>query len=350
MKKREVNRVISEGLGGRLTAVARTLSHLIAPEEWTFSFAPFTNEKELIGCFVWEYLREHPDLKAGSMSRIQFVHDLLDSFVRLEFRHSLDLFFRRVPQRVMSALLDEGDELLPWLSMSQERQAQITSTAIRPPLIALNKIDDPNVRLNELSLKWHYAVPRRGEIGGEEATYKYWDDLIGEDSDSVDSDAGADNVSRQEGKHAQHVVEGYDGTPDTLIAASVKQGLYIQPPFLINLIDYEPEELKDAVSAWIDEQCESAFPLRRSNGAHKPNDLVVALSRLAIMRLMNKATEAELRQAGLTQVDEFPNRDFGDERKNAQKIFRKYFALEAVQQANTFPTKASLSRRKRQNT
>ena len=341
MDTKSQGRELPPDLSEKLRAIASKLSHRIKPDEWRFSFYDFKDDAEIVACFMWEYLRENPAANSEVMPIPEFVNELVESYDDpvLGFRRDFNLLYKGLPRRIIIALLNYPDALPPWLSILSEERERISSTPVRPPLIPLELVSDEQY-------KWCYGVPKKDEVPGAAELYAYWDILMEKCKAESDQKEGAPNRRdrKTEDKDVDARVPKEYQDRDHMIAIARKEGILIQPDFLMNFIDYTAKNLKDAVCDWIDRHYPAGVQIGETRGVLKVNDILVALSRLAIMRLMSKYTESELRNLGLTQVDEKPNRVFKDERKNARQIYLKYFAFEEGQLPRSFITKASRAR------
>jgi hypothetical protein len=306
-----------------LKRTAQKLRDRIHPDEWRFAFHPFSDKSDIVGCFMWEYIRERPDFQKSD--RAEFVYDLLESFLHLKFRRDFNLFYKGVPVRIIMALLNQPVELRPWLDLSNAERKAIMNTAMRPARVPVELEKDEIYR-------WGFKAPKSGTVLGNEADHAYWKYLI--EQRNKDNPSGSRGSGRTFKSGLKEL--GLEDR-DILISHLRRAGVLLQPDFLVNFLDYDPEELKHALSSWVDKEYPHALQIGQRRGAFKIRDLIAHLKRLAIMRLMNRLSIQQLQNEDLRRFDEGTDRDFYMDRKHAGKTFLKYVAREKSQEARSFP-------------
>jgi hypothetical protein len=312
-----------------LERIAENMRSEIAPEEWNFSFYTFPNTDELVGCFTWEYLREHPAL--DTLNRAEFVDEMLDSFWRLKFRRDLNLFYNGVPAKVIMAVLNMPGELQPWMAMNEKEKAAILNAPIRPPLIPVKLESDDFYR-------WSYKAPKLGSVPGNEAVHAYWQHFIEQFKKEPLPKNNRPRAAKPSKPKKAPKTTAYLEVPDKfrdsdmLIASWRKGGILVHPAFLVNFLDHSPEELKCALSAWVDETYPTDLMITERRGTFKDRDIWAHLKRLAVMRLMNKFYLSIIQERGLRRfVEDTTDRDFYTDRTKAKTVFLKYFSFEVDQ-------------------
>jgi hypothetical protein len=326
-----------------LSQIAANLGNRIDPDEWRFAFHPFSDDKEILGCFMWEYIREHPDLK--SMDRAEFVYGLMQSYNEIEERRKLNLFYKGIPARIVLSLLKHTGDMEPWLTLSKEKRDWILNTQNRPPLIPVEMELD-------LSYRWCYIVPDIGYVAGNEAARAYYGNLEnlyrkGGDCKKSIADVPRGAVVSRSKKldltndlgFAAEYYERMEGR-DMIIARLRERGLCMQPEFLVNFLDHDPETLKRALSDWIDAEYPKAMQIKQKRGT-KISDIKAHLKELAVMRLTKKISVQKLHENELRKFDETSDRDFYTDRKKACQTFSKYFSRELTQ----LPLNATMQKR-----
>ena len=111
-----------------LNGISKKIRAKIEPDEWRFAFYPFQDDEEIVGCFMWEYLREHPSLE--TMNRTRFVYDLLQSYWGFKARRDLNVFYKGIPFKIISSLLNNEGKLPAWLSLSENEKNAIFKTEL----------------------------------------------------------------------------------------------------------------------------------------------------------------------------------------------------------------------------
>jgi len=320
-----------------LERIAENMRSEIPPEEWNFSFYTFPNTDELVGCFTWEYLREHPALQTAN--RAEFVDEMLDSFWRLNFRRELNLVYKGIPAKVVMAVLNVTGELRPWMAMDEKDKAAILNAPIRPPLIPVELESDDFYH-------WSYKTPKLGSVSGNEAVHANWQHFIQQYKKALLSENDNFRASKHSKPKKAPKTKEFPEVPeefrdcDMLIAKWRSGGVFVQPDFLVNFLDHSPEELKRALSAWVDKTYPNDLIITEKRGTFKDRDMKARLKCLAVMRLLNRFYVNSIYERGLRKfVDETSERDFYTDRNNAKKVFTKYFAFEVDQDPRHFKKK-----------
>jgi hypothetical protein len=271
------------------------------------------------------------------MNRSEFVDEMQFYFEQIQFRRDLNLFYKGVPARVVMALLNTTGVPRPWMSLDNQDKAAILSTPTRPALIPVEaELDD--------TYRWSYKAPKSGSVSGNQATYANWKNIIEQAektplSRSEKAPKSSKSMKAIKPKPAPQVPKEFRDR-DMLIASLRGGGFLIQPDFLVNFLDYGPEELKSSLSDWVDETYPKSLKIPEKRGAFKASDIKAHLKCLAVMRLMNKFTVNVIQNRGLRRfLDDTSDRDFYTDRKKAIKVYLKYFTFDAEQHPRHFDKK-----------
>ena len=236
--------------------------------EWDFSSVP---DSELIGCFIWEYLREcPPGPKIGWRTRALI---LLWTFDTWEDRAKLNLRYKNIPKSVIASVAAEGEKRLPpWQEIdSAKRKAFAVLTPKRPPLIPLN--------LSRHSLwEWVYTFesePESLEFGDWFKEIHEWMQTLDEkvrnqleelsqqllivDTSESKSDASFDahvNPTIPKSVDVNAITTTLKprqpDVPMDLVCAKMAN-FVAQPDFLINWQEYDKPAIKRAFAKWLNE-------------------------------------------------------------------------------------------------
>lgn len=351
--------------------------------EWDFSKIP---DGELIGCFIWEYLREkNSDFrKYGHFRHLV----LLWTYDAWDDRQKLNARYKNIPVHIItSAATEHSEGMLPWQELGAANKMEYSSrTPRRPALISL--------RLSRQSLwDWTYT------FGTEQDTVEYYDwveatqDLLGLLNDAIpdrpglnpqdfrrwltDSRAGYDAVAqivrgKQDSRRLAVSESGIDapseesdgsesgnedphsahaGIPMDLVSAK-HHNLLSQPDFLINWEEYDKTTILEAFEEWLEENELARRGARFFNSESRAASLRKDLKSLGIMRLLHHHSLPDLVSIFPTEFEPYKDPSIHKElyalRIRAIKMFSKYVGLDSTElpiSASTKSGKSPLGRR-----